>query len=142
MHDPRNATCDLAGNKRRTASLRFVIKKNSITSVNSIRFPIIDNSPISKELRNSVGAPRIKWSILIQRFPVFTSEKLRRTRLIKPAAFREPSADHRVKQAKGADGVDLSGVLGRVERNLNVGLRREIVDFVWPDFGEDGDERG
>ena len=56
--------------------------------------------------------------------------------------LRQVEYADRLQQAQRAEGVDVGRVLGRVEGDLHVTLRGEVVDLVGPRLLHDADEVG
>ena len=47
-----------------------------------------------------------------------------------------------IEETEGSDGIDIGGILGHVERDLDMGLGTQIVDLGGEDLGDDVDQAG
>jgi len=117
-----------------------VVEKKTVGGVNAVRFPIVDGDPVGVELRRRVGTPRIKWRPLILRNFLHLAVQLRGRSLIE-ARFADSVEDpDGLQKAKRSERIDISGVLGRIEGDLDVTLGRQVVDFVGISFLHDSDQ--
>ena len=63
-------------------------------------------------------------------------------RLVEPGGAGQAQDANGLEQAQGADAVGVGGVFRRVEADLDVALRREVVDLVGADLLDDADQVG
>jgi hypothetical protein len=47
-----------------------------------------------------------------------------------------------IEKTEGSDSIDISGVLGHIEGNLDVGLGTQVVDLGGEDLGDDVNQAG
>ncbi len=99
-----------AGNKCFSSDRRFMIKKDTITGIHIIGFPIINAYPIGIQLGTGIGRTGIKRSFFrLGSFLNFTKQ-FRSRGLIKFCFFFQPEDTNCFEQAKGAKGIRIGCV--------------------------------
>ena len=117
-----------------------MVEEDAVGSVHAIGFAVVHHDPVSVELGGSVGAARVEGGGFLLRDFLNEAVKLRGGRLVEAGlVFHAEDAD-RLEQAKRAHGVGVRGVLRRLERDLYVALRGEVIDLVWLGLLDDPDE--
>ena len=127
---------DLPGDKGFSSAGRLVIEKDPIRGMKVVGLPVIHHGPVGIEFRDSVRGSRIKGRRLALRHFLDLAVEFTGRGLVEPDLALEPDLLDRIQEAKSADGIDLGGVFGYFEGNLDVALRSEVVDFVGSDFLE------
>ncbi len=133
---------DLAGDEGFAARRPFVIEQDAVRGMHVIGFAIIDRDPIGVKLGRRIGRARIKRRGFALRYFLRQTVKLRRRGLIEPDLVLEAQDADGFKQAQRAERVGIGGVFRRLERDPDVALGGEIVDFGRLHFLNDADEIG
>ena len=68
-----------------TPAGRFVIEKDAVTSIDIVRFAVIDGHPVSVQFRYRIGTPRVKKRLLVLGDLLHFPEQLRTGRLVESA---------------------------------------------------------
>ena len=99
--------------------------------MNAIGFAVIDGDPIGIELGRGIGAARIeRRAFSLCGVSCTLPIELRCRRLIETRLPSELEQPDRFQQAQRAERVGVGGVFRRLEADLDVALRGEIVDLV------------
>ena len=133
---------DLPRHERLAAAGTFMVEENSVRGVHVVRLPVVHRNPVGIQLGTGVGAARVERRRLRLRSLLHLAVELGSGRLVETNGVRHIQNAGGLQQAESAEGVDVGGVLGGIERHLHVALRREIVDLVGLRFLHDPDEIG
>src|SRR5581483_1817477 len=114
----------------------------AVGRVESVGLAVVHGDPIGIELGRSVRATRIKRRALGLRNFLHFAVKLGGRRLIETHAFTEAENTHALQQPQRTQRVGIGGVFWRLEADLDVTLRREIVDLRRLHFLDDTNEIG
>ena len=138
--DRSDGAGDLAGDEGFRPGRPFMVEKDAVRRVHPIGFAVIDRNPIGVELGGGVGRARIEWRGLALRDGLHFAVKFRRRSLIE-TRFRGKTEDaNRLEQAKGAERIRIGGIFRRLETDLDMALRGEIVDLVGLDLLDNADQ--
>ena len=119
---------DLAGDEVLAPARRLVVEQDTVDREQPVGLPVVPGKMERKDLGSRVRAPRIKWRGLVLRGLEDLAEHLRGRRLVE--ARIQTQASDRLQDPHRAHGVDIDGVLGNLERHLDVRLRRQVVDLL------------
>src|SRR5579862_9476906 len=88
-----------------------------------------------------IGTARVEWRPFVLR-RLRGAEHLRRSRLIKPhlPAGMRYVITRTIQKPQSPDGYRIGGVFGIIERDSDVGLRAEIIDFIGQSHFHDAPE--
>ena len=117
-------------NKGLASAFGFVIEQNSGAGKHAVGFPIFLDDPVAVLLRDGIRAVGMERSCLALRDLLHLAEKLRGGRLIDAAGILQAAQADCFQNTQNSDGIHVCRELRNVEGNLNVGLRREVVDFI------------
>src|SRR5262249_50075337 len=119
---------DFPGDERLPAPGGLMIEENTVAGEEIIGFPVIDDNPVTIELRDSIGTARVERGLLGLRDLPDAAKKLACRRLVK---FRfHPRLTDRVEESQRAHRVDLSRIFGHIERHFDVTLGGKIVNLI------------
>src|SRR5208337_124362 len=138
--DCRDRTGDFSRDKGFGPGRTFMIEQDSIRSVQSIGFAVIDRDPVSIELCGGVGRAGIKWRLLVLRDRLHLSIKLRSRRLIETGSLLKAQDADCFEKAECAKRVCIRRVFRRLETDLDMALRGEVVNFVGLNLLHDANE--
>ena len=128
---------DLARHKGAATTRALVVEKDTVARIHAVRLPVVLADPERVQLCNAIRGARVERRVLVLRDALHEPVQLRSGRLVEAHVSLESARPHSVEQAKRAEPVDVAGVLGHLERDLDVRLRAEIVDFGRLDLGDD-----
>ncbi len=111
-----------------------MIKQNPVARVHSVRFAVIYCDPEGVQLRNRVRGTRMEGRGFGLRGFADQSIQLRRGSLVETHRLRHPQDANGFEQPQRSQGVNVGCVLRGFERDSNVTLRGEIVDFIGSNF--------
>ncbi len=97
--DSASSTRDFASDKGFASSGRFVVKENSIRSMNSVGLAIINDDPEGVELGNSVGRAWIERSLFGLRHLLYFSVEFAGGRLIKAGLIFQAHFFNRIEES-------------------------------------------
>src|SRR5262245_2278982 len=126
--DRGHAQRDLARDEILATAGRLVVEEDAVRDVHPVSFAIVDRDPVAEDLGDPVGRPGVERGRLPLRVLLDEPEHLRAAPLLD--AGLELRLAHRVEQAHHAEGRDVRGVLGHLERDFDVALRRQVVGLV------------
>ena len=129
--DASEGACDLASYEGFTTAGRFVVEQYPVANKQVIGFAVVDGPPVGGDFGDGVRAPWIERGRFALR-GFGSAEHFGRTGLIKTdltGGMSHVVADG-IKEAEGADCDGIGGVFGVFERDFDVGLGAEVVDFV------------
>lgn len=138
--------CDSAGNLARHEGApttgALMVEENAVACENVVGFTIIFGDPECIQFCNAIRAARVKWGIFVLRDSLYESIKLGSRRLVEPHVVLESTGAYGIEKAQGTEGVDITCILRHVERDLDMRLRTEVVNFSWLDLCDDVYEVG
>ena len=127
MGDVGNASRDLPGHKRLTATRRLVIEKDAVAGIHIVAFAIVLGDVEGVGLGTGIGRARIERGCLcLRRFDHFAVQ-FRRRRLIE-FCFQLCLPDT-FENSDCAEGIDFAGIFRHVEGDPDMTLGAEIVDL-------------
>ncbi len=135
--DVRDGTGNLARHERTSTTGALVVEENAIASVHVVSLTIVFRDPECIELRDTVGAARVEWSVFVLRNGLNQPVKLGSRGLVEPYVVLEAAGAYGIEKAQGTECVDIACIFRHVEGDLYVRLCAEIVDFGWLDLRED-----
>ena len=94
-----------------------------------VRLAVVDGHPVRVELGHGIRASRVKWCRFVLRRGR-QPEHFRCRGLVE--ASRQAHRADRLQQPRRAKAIRVARVFGLVERDLDVALRRQVVDLVRP----------
>ncbi len=121
---------DLAGDERLAAQRALVIEQDAVGGVDAIRLAVIDRDPIGIQLGRGVGAARIERRRFALRHFLHQPVKLGGRRLVEAGNAFPPEDADRLEQPQRADPVGVGGIFRRLETDLDMALRGEVVDLI------------
>lgn len=125
--DVRGGARDLAGDERPAAARALVVEEDAVAREHAIRLAVVDGDPVAVELRDAVRRARVERRRLALRRLDDLAVELGGGGLVEAHVLLEPAGADRVEQAQRAEAVDVAGVLGHLEGDLDVRLRTEVV---------------
>jgi hypothetical protein len=135
--DVGDGTGNLARHEGASTTRALVVEEDAIASVHVVGLTVVLRDPECIKLRDTVGAARVKRSVLVLRDGLNQSVKLRSRGLVEPYVALEAAGAYGIEKAQGTEGIDVACIFRHVEGDLYVRLRTEIVDFGWLDLRED-----
>ncbi len=133
---------DLAGDESFAAQRAFVIEQDPARGMHAVGLAIIDRDPMGIKLGRGVGRAWVERGRLLLRDLLHLAEQFRGGGLIEAGLpFPAENADG-LEQAQRSEPVRVGGVFRRLERDLHMRLRREIVDLVGLRLLHDADDVG
>lgn len=118
--DIRRSPRYLPRHERPPSPRALVVEQDAIARVHTVRLPVVHRDPVCVQLCNPVWTPRVERRALRLRrlndFPV----ELRRRCLVEPYVFLEAARTDSVEKAQRAKAVNVSCILGHLERDLDV----------------------
>lgn len=140
--DADDGARNLPGDEGVAAARGLVVKEDAVGDVHVVGLAVVDHDPVGVLLGDAVGRAGIEGRELALGDLAHLAEELGGGGLVEAAGLLEAAGADGVQQAQRADSVDLGGVLGEVEGDLDVGLGAEVVDLVGADLGDDVAEVG
>src|SRR5262245_53142508 len=140
--DRRDRSRDLAGDEGFAADRALVVEKNSVGGVKAISLAVVDRDPMRVKLGRRVGRARIERRGLALGDLLYLAEQLGGRSLIEAGLALQAEDTDGLEQAQGPECVGVGGVFRRLERDLDMRLRREIVDLVRLRLLNDADDIG
>lgn len=125
----RNGPGNLPRDERSPSPGALVVEKDSVACIHTIRLAIVDRDPKCVQLGNTVRAARIEWSCLALWGLDDFSVELRGRGLVKARVLVKPDGADGVKEAQGAEAIDIGGVFCHLEGDLDVRLSSKVVDL-------------
>ena len=133
---------DLPGDERPAAAGTLVVEEDAVARIHAVRLAVVDGDPVRVQLGDAVGTARIKGRRLALGRLDDLAVQLGRRRLVEADVLLEPDGADGVEETQRAEAVDVGGVLGHLERDLDVRLGAQVVDLRGEHLGEDVDEIG
>lgn len=130
---PRNFTSD----EGPSSSRALVVKQDTVAGIHPIGLPVVDSDPVCVEFGDTVGRTWVEWSSLGLRSLNDLPVQLRGRGLVETDVLLESTRTDRVKKTESTETIDVARVFGHLERDLDVRLSTEIVDFSGLDLGND-----
>ena len=124
---------DLPGDEGLAAAFGFMVEEDAAAAVHAVGFAIFLDDPVAVELRHGVGAVGMERGLLALGDRLDLAVELAGRGLVDAAALLEVAGANGLQDAQDAGGVDIGGVFRRVEGDLDVALRRQVVDLVGAD---------
>ena len=140
--DARNSARHLARHERRAATRRLVVEEDAVAQVHAVRLAVVDYDPVGVLLGHRVRRTRVEGSRLALRHLLHEAVQLARRGLVEARLLRQTSAANRIQHAQHSDAVAVGGILGHLERDLDVALGAQVVQLVRPHLGDDLKEVG
>ena len=130
QRDPRDGTRDLARDEGLAAQRALVVEQHAVAGVHAVGLAVVHRDPVGVELGDRVRAARIERRGFLLRDLLHQAVQLGRRRLVEARLLLEPQDADRLKEAQRADAVGVGRVLGLLEADRHMALRREVVDLV------------
>ena len=139
--DRGHGTADLAGDEGLAAEGALVVEQDAVGGEQAVAVAVVAGDPVGVELGRGVGALRQEGrGFRLGRCGA--AVQLGGARLVEPGGAGQAQDADGLEQAQGADAVGVGGVFRRVEADLDVALRREVVDLVGANLLDDADQVG
>ena len=113
---PRNLTSDEGPSPPRA----LMVEQDTVTCVHAISFPVVDGDPVCVKLGDTVWRTRVErggfglWGL--NDLPI----QLRGGGLVETDVFLESAGSDGIKETESTKAVNVAGVFGHLERNLDV----------------------
>ena len=120
----------------------LVVKEDAVGNVHAVGLTIVDKDPEGVLLGNGVGRAGVEGGGLGLRDLLNLSVKLGGGGLVEADLLLHAASADGIEHTEDTNAVGVSGVLGHIEGNLDVGHGTEVVDFGGADLGDDGDQVG
>ena len=140
--DVRNCTRNFASHEGAPTTGAFMVEEDTVACEHVVGFAIIFGDPERIQFCDAIGAARIEWGIFVLRDGLYKSIKLRSRRLVEPHVVLETTGAYGIEQAQGAEGINIACILRHFERDFDVRLRTEVVNFSRLDLRDDVYEVG
>ena len=121
---------DLAGDEGLAAAFALVVEEDSVDGEHAVALAVVLHDPEAVLLGHAVGRTWIEGCGLLLWHLLHEAEELGCGGLVYPAFLLQAQDTHGFEQAQRADGVGFGGVLGAVERHLDVALGGQVIDLV------------
>ena len=121
---------DLAGDEGLAAHRAFMVEQDAVRGMHAVGLAIVHRDPIGVELGCGIGRARIEGRRLALRDLLHLAVELGRRCLIEAHALLQAEDADRLQQPERAERVGVGRIFRRLETDLDVALRREIVDLV------------
>ena len=141
----RNARCregDFSGDKILASSFGFMVEQDTVDGKHVVSIAIFLDDPVTVLFGDGIRAVGIKRRFFILRDFYYLAVQLGGRSLVDFDLVGHPKNANGFQNAQNADGVHFTGIFRRIEGNLYVGLRREIVDFIGLCEGNNTNQRG
>ena len=143
LGDVSDGTGDFAGDEGFAAARGLVVEEDAVARIHAIGFAVIHGDPVGIHLGDGVGRARVERGGFLLRGFLDQAVELGGGGLVEAGFLFEAEEANRLQQAQCADGIDVGGVFWGLEGDGDVGLRAEVVNFVWLDLADDaGEVRG
>ena len=129
QRDIRRCARDLAGDERPTSPWTLVVEENAVARVHVVRLAVVLRDPETIELSDTIRAAWVERGRLILDRSLDKTVELRSRRLVEARVLLEATRADRVEETEGAEAIDISGILGHLERDLDMRLGTEVVDL-------------
>jgi hypothetical protein len=140
--DVRHSPGDLACDERASTPRALVVEQDAVARIHPVRLAVVDHDPVRIQLRHAVRAAGVERRRLrLGRLDDLAVE-LGGRGLVEADVLLEPAGPDGVQQTEGAEAVDVAGVFGHLEGDLDVRLGAEVVDLGGLDVGDDVDQVG
>merc|ERR1719199_537081 len=120
----------------------LVVKEDAVGNVHAVGLTVVDKDPEGVLLGNGVGRAGVEGGGLGLRDLLNLSVKLGGGGLVEADLLLHAASADGIEHTEDTNAVGVSGVLGHIEGNLDVGHGTEVVDFGGADLGDDGDQVG
>ena len=133
---------NLTGDEGAATAGTLMVEENTVGKVHAVGLTVIDKNPEGILLGNGVGRTGVEGSGLGLRDLLHLAVELGGGGLVElHLLFHTTSADG-IEHTKNANTIGIGGILGHIERNLDVRHGAEVVDLGGTDLGNDGDQVG
>ena len=119
-----------------------MVEQDTVRSVQSIGFAVIDRDPVAVELCCRIGTAWVERRRLALRHFLHQPVKLAGRCLVKARFALHFKDTDGLQKPQRADTVGISSIFGRFETDSDMALRREIVYLGRPHFLDDADQIG
>ena len=135
--DIGHGSADLACDEGPATPRALVVEQDTVARIHPIRFTIVDGDPISIQFGNAVRAAWVeRRRLALWRFDDLAIQ-FRGGGLVEPHVSLEPDGTNGIEKTEGAHAIDISCILGHLERDLDVRLGSEVVDLGREHLSED-----
>ena len=119
-----------------------MVEEDAVAGVDAVGLPVVDGDPIGVELRDAVRGAGIEGGGFLLRCLLDEAVELGGRCLVEAGLFLQPEEADGLQQPESADRIDIGGVFRRFERDGDMGLRAQVIDFVRLDLGEQAGQVG
>jgi len=140
LADVGKGTGDLSGDEGFSSTGGFMVEKDAVAGVHAVGFTVVLGDPVSVELGYSVRAAWVERSGFLLGGFLYEAVKFTCACLVEPCGLFKAEEPDGFKQAQGAEGVDIGGVLRRLETDGYMALGGEVVYLVGFCFSDDARE--
>lgn len=118
---------DLARDERPSSPRALVVEQDAVARVHAVCLAVVDGDPVAVELGDAVRRTRVEGRRLALRRLYDFAVQLGGGGLVETDVLLETASTDRIEQAKRAQGIDVAGVFGHLERDFDVRLSTEVV---------------
>ena len=141
--DRRDGAGDLAGDESFAADRALVIEQDAVRGVDAVGLAIVDRNPVGVELGRRIRRARIERRRLVLRNRLRLAVEFRGRGLVEADTSRTSLSSRIASSRRSVPSASTLAVYsGRLEGNLHMRLRREIVDLVGLRLLDDADQIG
>ncbi len=119
-----------------------MVEQDAVAGVHPVALAVVDGDPVGVELGHPVRAARIEGGGLLLRGFLDQAVELTGAGLVDAGLVRQAQDAHCFKNAQGAQGVTVGGVLGRLKADRHVALGAQVVDLIGLHLLHDADQVG
>lgn len=135
-----NSSGNLASNESTSSARRFVVEQDTVAGIHVIWFTVVDNDPVTVELGNTIGGTRVeRSSFLLGSLDDLTVE-FGGGSLVETDTVLETASADSIQKTESTQGINVTSVFRHIERDLDVGLSTQVVDFSRLNLADDVDK--
>lgn len=106
-----------------------MIEENSVARKHVVRLTVVNDDPVAVHLGDGVRTSWIKRGLLALRDLLDLSVEFRSGGLVEADFLSKTTRMDRIEQTECSDGIDFGRVLGKIERDLHMGLGCQMVNL-------------
>ena len=120
---------NLAGHEGLATAFGFVVKEDAGAAEHVVSLAVFLDNPEAVELCHGIRAVRVKWGILVLRNLFYLAVEFAGACLVNAAGLFQVVGTHSLQDTEHASGIHISGKFRRIEGNLHMALRGEVINF-------------
>ena len=140
LGDTAGSQRDLTGNEVLAAALRLMVEQDAVDGKHAVSIAVLLDHPETILLCDSVRRVGMERGGLTLGNLLDFAVQLRGRSLIHLAGLRQPADADSLQHTQNAQRVYIAGIFRRIEGNLDMALRSQIVDFIGFDFAHQTDQ--